>query len=76
MREDASPPAFRNTGLVSGFDRFFWKRSVPRMLMLLDDGAYRGHRAEKVATDGFSQKRVNILSRPAQGLRIEPAYLY
>jgi hypothetical protein len=47
------------------------------MLMLLDDGAYRGHRAGEVATDGFAQKRANNILSPSadKGLRIKPAHL-
>lgn len=64
--------------LYVGFGHFFRERLMPGALMLLDDYAYRGHRPQKVATDGFAQTRANkILSLPTgQGLLIKAAHLY
>ena len=52
---------------------FFWERLVPGALLLLDDYAYRGFRAQKVAMDQFAQtKACKILSLPTgQGLLIK-----
>lgn len=53
---------------------FFWERLVPGALLLLDDYAYRGYRAQKVAMDRFAETRANeILSLPTgQGLLLKP----
>lgn len=55
---------------------FFWERLVPGALVLLDDYAYRGYRAQKVAMDRFAEARANkILSLPTgQGLLLKPAH--
>ena len=52
---------------------FFWERLVPCALLLLDDYAYRGYRAQKVAMDRFAQTKASkILSLPTgQGLLIK-----
>lgn len=54
---------------------FFWDRLVHGAFMLLDDYAYRGYRAQKLAMDQFAQaKGVKILSLPTgQGLLIKSA---
>ena len=52
---------------------FFWERLVPGALLLLDDYAYRGYRAQKGAMDQFAQTKTStILSLPTgQGLLIK-----
>jgi len=52
---------------------FFWERLVPGALLLLDDYACRGYRAQKVAMDRFAQTKASkILSLPTgQGLLIK-----
>jgi hypothetical protein len=56
---------------------FFWDRLVPGGLVLLDDYAYRGYRAQKVAMDRFAQTKASqILSLPTgQGLLINSGRL-
>jgi SAM-dependent methyltransferase len=53
---------------------FFWDRLVPGALVLLDDYAYRGYRAQKMTMDEFARtKQIEILSLPTgQGLVIKP----
>jgi hypothetical protein len=53
----------------------FWDRLVPGAFMLLDDYAYVGYEAQKVAMDAFaSEHDVAICSLPTgQGLIIKPA---
>ena len=54
---------------------FFWDRLVPGAFILLDDYAYRGYRAQKIAMDQFAlAKASRILSLPTgQGLLIKSA---
>lgn len=56
---------------------FFWDRLVPGGIILLDDYAYRGYGAQKVALDLFAgRKGVMVLSLPTgQGLMIKPSTL-
>jgi len=53
---------------------FFWERLIPGAFVLLDDYAYRGYRAQKVAMDQFARTKASqILSLPTgQGLLIKP----
>ena len=54
--------------------QYLWPRMVTGAVMLLDDYAYQGFGAQKIAMDGFAmQKGVPILSLPTgQGLLIKP----
>lgn len=53
---------------------FFWPRLVPGALVLLDDYAYHGYRAQKLGMDAFAERvGVPILSLPTgQGLFMKP----
>lgn len=53
---------------------FLWPRLVPGALVLLDDYAYRGYGAQKLAMDEFARRRgVQIASLPTgQGLLLRP----
>ena len=52
----------------------FWDRLVPGAFVLLDDYAYYGYGAQKVAMDKFAQEReLQICSLPTgQGLLLKP----
>ena len=53
---------------------FFWPRLVPGAFVLLDDYAYFGYRAQKLALDAFAAERnLQICSLPTgQGLLVKP----
>jgi hypothetical protein len=57
---------------------YFWNRLVPGAFVLLDDYAYRGYRAQKIAMDSFAaSQQTEILSLPTgQGLLIKSARNY
>jgi macrocin-O-methyltransferase TylF-like protien len=52
----------------------FWPKLVPGAFVLLDDYAYRGYRAQKLAMDAFAlEKGVPVASLPTgQGLIVKP----
>jgi macrocin-O-methyltransferase TylF-like protien len=53
---------------------YFWPKLVPGAFVLLDDYAFRGYRAQKLAMDAFARsKGVGVVSLPTgQGMIIKP----